>query len=361
MIVARGPHSVHDANGCPCRRSPTSTTSDAQAAQGARSGGTTPRRSGPASVSLTATSKPAHPRTGAETTSTEVTLADGGAPRATSSRKARLGADAPSTCTSTPAGPLRTHPRRPRRSARRHTKGRKPTPWTIPPMRTRHASTGAPSIAGPSATSACTAATAAGTAAATGPLSPGPSPTAATSTPTTTSRPGIRSRARPRATASATPAAWDDEAPRPGAGSGSPSGWTRRRCTVPAGAPLRTASTTTATAVPVHASTRREGSPSTTTTPTSAGRASSARATTAGPTPSSRRRSLPTAMTTRAGPPTGGPTGPPQLGRGGGAVSARPPAGRGSGWRTRCTDRGSGWPARTAGPGRRCRRRIGRR
>ncbi len=56
----------------------------------------------------------------------------GGASAGSASQNAATASGEPSTSTSTPADVFSTHPRRPWRTAREYTNGRKPTPWTTP-------------------------------------------------------------------------------------------------------------------------------------------------------------------------------------------------------------------------------------
>src|SRR3984885_16344575 len=73
---------------------------------------------------------------------TRSTLASGGASLISAPRNSRTAAGGPSTSANTPSMSLPTSPARPRRVASAYTKGRKPTPWTMPSTRMAVRTTG---------------------------------------------------------------------------------------------------------------------------------------------------------------------------------------------------------------------------
>src|SRR6185369_17940070 len=80
---------------------------------------------------------PVSSATGISTVVREVINASGGASVERELQQADSASGEPCTSISTPAGEFRTQPTRPSLLAIRKTKGRKPTPWTIPPIMKR--------------------------------------------------------------------------------------------------------------------------------------------------------------------------------------------------------------------------------
>jgi hypothetical protein len=143
-MVNRGPQLVQLMNGYRCRRSAGSASSRRQSAQVAVSAAIRVRRVPAVSmacvslpcVSLATISKEAVPAGAMVVVVTRSILARGGASSAMARKNSRTAAGWPSTSANTPSTSLPTNPPSPRRVASAYTKGRKPTPWTMPSTRT---------------------------------------------------------------------------------------------------------------------------------------------------------------------------------------------------------------------------------